>query len=164
MLLTSKSMVLSRSIFSLQCITLIKATPTHPSLSQASLEPSLAFHRLGLPWVNVDTDKATRSRIGYPTGFLLRDILQYSQTKEDAIERAFSVRRTNAIFLGVGDKSSMAFEEWKYTHNELIIYNDKNFTSYDTHQPWTEFFLRRKAFSLKTRLALQGKSRSTTER
>ena len=84
-------------------------------------------------WVNVDTDKATRSRIGYPTGFLLRDILQYSQTKEDAIERAFSVRRTNAIFLGVGDKSSMAFEEWKYAHNELIIYNDKNFTSYDTH-------------------------------
>ena len=51
-------------------------------------------------WVNVETDKATRSRIGYPTGFLLRDILQYSPTKEDAIVRAFSVRRTNAIFLG----------------------------------------------------------------
>ena len=84
-------------------------------------------------WIHIDTNNATRSRIGYPTGFLLRDVLQFSNTKEEAIGRAFSVRRTNSIFFGVGDMHSMAFNEMKYAHNELIIYNDKNFTAWNTH-------------------------------
>jgi len=35
--------------------------------------------------------------------------------------------------LGIGDDESMEFEIVEYSHDPLVIYNDKNFTNYTQH-------------------------------
>ena len=47
---------------------------------------------------------------GEPDVFVLRDILQYSATREEAEAYVNSVNRTWAIFIGVGDFSSQKLD------------------------------------------------------
>lgn len=72
---------------------------------------------------------------GEPDVFVLRDILQYSTTREEAEAYVQSVNRTFAIFIGVGDFSSQKFDIIGYRQTDATVYNDVTMPSV-TGQPY----------------------------
>jgi len=66
------------------------------------------------------------SRIGEPWHFLLRDILQYDMTLDDAINRMANAARTCNIYLGVGDGNQRQFRLFEYGWSELKVFNPLN--------------------------------------
>eukprot|EP00357_Protocruzia_adherens_P017640 CAMPEP_0115003888 /NCGR_PEP_ID=MMETSP0216-20121206/18886_1 /TAXON_ID=223996 /ORGANISM="Protocruzia adherens, Strain Boccale" /LENGTH=438 /DNA_ID=CAMNT_0002369793 /DNA_START=35 /DNA_END=1351 /DNA_ORIENTATION=- len=87
--------------------------------------------RVGVSEKVQDSYHGMFSEIGEPTTFVMRDILNWDNTREDAIRRVFETKRTNAIWLGVGDKD--AFNMMRYDHVDPIVYSDKNYTFYASH-------------------------------
>jgi len=81
----------------------------------------------------------TSSRAGIPFYFLMRDILQFDNSSEDALARIFSAHRTCSIWLGVGDadpsKGNGTFDIVDYSVDELNVYNDQNFPAYPPVHP-----------------------------
>ncbi len=80
------------------------------------------------------------SRIGTPFVFLLRDIIQFDNSIEDAKKRITDARRTCDLILGVGDgkvDSGVPFNSVQYGHSVANFINDKNLLPVnDTwHQP-----------------------------
>lgn len=68
------------------------------------------------------------SREGIPFPFLLRDILQFDYSLEDAINRMISAKRTCNIYLGVGDKKKpfQSARVFEYGASTLVIWDDQN--------------------------------------
>jgi hypothetical protein len=61
---------------------------------------------------------------GVPDSFMLRNILEYSKTKEDAVKYMQSIPRTWAMWVGVGDYASQEFNLVGYKEDSAIAYND----------------------------------------
>jgi isopenicillin-N N-acyltransferase like protein len=80
-------------------------------------------------WINTTMET---SRIGYPFPFMMRDIIQFDQTRFDAVTRMKSIPRTCTIFLGVGDSVTDEMTLVEYGYGDLHVYSDKNFTEWDT--------------------------------
>jgi hypothetical protein len=76
------------------------------------------------------------SRHGIPFHFLMRDVLQWDQNVNDAINRAQKASRTCAIFLGVGDPTN-GFRAMEYTYPNLTVYSDQNYPVYQNHPRMT---------------------------
>ena len=74
---------------------------------------------------------------GEPDVFVLRDILQYSATREEAEAYVNSVNRTWAIFIGVGDFSSQKLDIIWYKQESAVAYTDVTMPSV-TEQPYIE--------------------------
>lgn len=77
--------------------------------------------------------KGSKPRNGIPFTFLLRDILQYDNTVEAAVDRINNANRTCSIFVGVGNNKSPegpTFRGIEYSHDEVNVYDDKNFPAY----------------------------------
>ncbi|ESP01180.1 hypothetical protein LOTGIDRAFT_172703 [Lottia gigantea] len=66
------------------------------------------------------------SRIGVPFTNLLRDILQYDRTLDDAINRISNSKRTCDLILGVGDGKLPAFRSIEYSASVANFYDDMN--------------------------------------
>lgn len=62
---------------------------------------------------------------GVPDPIMLRNILEYSKTKEDAIAYMQSIPRTWAIWVGVGDYTSQQLNLVAYGEKSAIAYNDQ---------------------------------------
>jgi len=77
------------------------------------------------------------SRRGTPFTFVLRDILQFDKTKEDAIDRMNTTDRTCAIFVGVGDNTSNEMDVVQYSYESLTAYNSTTYPTCDGH-PYIE--------------------------
>jgi len=73
-----------------------------------------------------DDTFGSESRIGTPFIFLLRDILQYDDVLEDAINRMINSRRTCNLILGVGDGKTNNFRGFEYSYSVLYVFNDQN--------------------------------------
>lgn len=58
--------------------------------------------------------------------FLLRDILQYDLTIDDAINRMTNAKRTCDLILGVGDGKMNMFRAFQYSSSVLKIQDDRN--------------------------------------
>jgi len=72
------------------------------------------------------------SRSGIPFHFLLRDILQYDDEIDSAVNRIFAAQRTCSIWIGLGDYSNQ-FRSMQYSLDEVRIYDDRNFPEYKGH-------------------------------
>jgi hypothetical protein len=66
--------------------------------------------------------KGKSKREGIPWTFLLRDILQYDETIEDALDRINNANRTCAMFWGLGDHASMTFNAIEYSYPEVNVF------------------------------------------
>lgn len=85
--------------------------------------------QLGISEIGVSYPDATfgnESREGVPFIFLLRDILQFDYTIDDAINRMANSRRTCDLILGVGDGKLGIFRAFQYSHSYLRIQDDMN--------------------------------------
>eukprot|EP01064_Diplonema_japonicum_P023685 TRINITY_DN34098_c0_g1_i1.p1 TRINITY_DN34098_c0_g1~~TRINITY_DN34098_c0_g1_i1.p1 ORF type:complete len:446 (+),score=113.37 TRINITY_DN34098_c0_g1_i1:42-1379(+) len=63
---------------------------------------------------------------GLPVVGVIRDIIQFSKTKEDAFNFAYDRTRTWAVFMGVGDDSSQEFRAIAYRQKDLHWYGPQN--------------------------------------
>ncbi|KAK3083855.1 hypothetical protein FSP39_004201 [Pinctada imbricata] len=66
------------------------------------------------------------SRFGVPFTFILRDILQFDKTLDDAINRLSNAKRTCDLILGVGDGKSRQFRSVEYSGEVAYFFDDKN--------------------------------------
>lgn len=66
---------------------------------------------------------------GVPDPLVLRNILEFSKTKEDAVSYLQSIPRTWAMWIGVGDYHSQEFNLVAYSENSAIPYNDQTMTT-----------------------------------
>lgn len=74
------------------------------------------------------------SRFGTPFTFLLRDVLQFDATLEDALNRMANAHRTCSLIFGVGDGKQPAFRGIQYSHSVVRFFNDLNMQPlYDWH-------------------------------
>jgi len=78
-----------------------------------------------------DSSFGSESRIGYPFIFLLRDILQFDTTIDDAINRMINARRTCDLILGVGDGKENEFRGMEYSYTVLDVMDDQNLRPYN---------------------------------
>jgi hypothetical protein len=71
------------------------------------------------------------SRIGIPFNFLMRDILQFDTSLQDAIRRIEEAHRTCSIWLGVGDAQEKTFRLMEYSKSTAKVFDDRNVTMID---------------------------------
>lgn len=95
-------------------------------------------------------DKTTR--FGIPWNFMLRDVLQYDSTLDDATNRMASSHRTCDVifgtpsarprlhppssrfrFTGVGTAADGQMRVYDYSAQELLVYDDKNYPLFSGH-------------------------------
>lgn len=74
----------------------------------------------------VGDDFGEMSRIGVPWHFLLRDILQYDITLDDAVNRMANAARTCNIYVGIGDGNQRQFRLFEYGYSKLLMFNPLN--------------------------------------
>lgn len=79
------------------------------------------------------------SRSGIPWYFLLRDILQFDNNTQDALNRIYGAHRTCSIWVGIGDAKANGgngtFDIVDYSLDELNVYNADNFPAYPPYHP-----------------------------
>jgi len=80
-------------------------------------------------WISYN---GTQAREGFPWHFLLRDILQYDKTIDDAINRIVNAPRTCSIFVGLGDPQNH-FRALEYSYEYVNVYDDMNYPVYPNH-------------------------------
>lgn len=73
-----------------------------------------------------DSTFGTESRFGTPFTFLLRDVLQFDKTLDDAINRIANARRTCDLILGVGDAKLGQFRGIEYSASVADFFDDIN--------------------------------------
>jgi len=79
-----------------------------------------------------DAYNGSSSRSGFPWHFVLRDILQYDHTVDDAINRVNHVPRTCSIHVGVGEPANN-FRVMEYSYEAVTVYDDGNYPVYPNH-------------------------------
>ena len=77
---------------------------------------------------HADIEFGVESRAGIPFHFLMRDVIQFDNSLEDAIRRIQEAHRTCSIWLGVGDGNTKAFRLFEYSYSTCEILDDKNIT------------------------------------
>jgi len=89
-------------------------------------------------WMTYDTPSLQPgSYDGEPDVFVLRDILQKSKNRKEAEDYVNSVRRTFAIFIGVGDFETQQFDLIAYKEDSALVYTDATIGQV-TEQPYLE--------------------------
>eukprot|EP01116_Phalansterium_solitarium_P017499 TRINITY_DN4323_c0_g1_i1.p1 TRINITY_DN4323_c0_g1~~TRINITY_DN4323_c0_g1_i1.p1 ORF type:complete len:435 (-),score=118.03 TRINITY_DN4323_c0_g1_i1:71-1375(-) len=73
-----------------------------------------------------DDTWGTESRFGYPFTYMLRDVLQFDNTTEDAATRFINSERTCYLLFGVGDGKNNEFRGFQSSHAVLNEYDDMN--------------------------------------
>jgi len=96
-------------------------------------ETQLGISEIGVAYP--DSTFGSESRIGVPFVFLLRDILQFDETIDDALHRIVDTRRTCDLILGVGDGKSSSFRGVAYSSSKVTIMDDQNMLPNATWHP-----------------------------
>lgn len=81
-------------------------------------------------WLHYD---GVASIFGIPTTFLLEDILRWDMDTDQSLSRIATANRTNSIFIGIGDKYNNEFKAIEYSHQQVNVYNDRNYPTYANH-------------------------------
>jgi len=92
-------------------------------------ENKLAISEIGVAYP--DESFGDESRIGIPFIFLLRDILAFDNTVDDATIRISTTRRTCDLILGVGDGKLNTFKGYKYSYSDIKVVNDIDLIPYN---------------------------------
>lgn len=91
--------------------------------------PQLGISQIGIAYP--DASFGSMSRIGQPFIFLLRDILQYDQTLDDAINRMINTQRTCDLVMAVGDGKLGEIRAMQYSASVLNVFDDENMMPYN---------------------------------
>lgn len=75
-------------------------------------------------WLNYEKDPS--SRFGTPWNYVLRDVLQFADNMDSALEMISNAKRTCAIHVGVGDSNSGSLSWVKYAAHAFEVYDDTN--------------------------------------
>ncbi|EGC40223.1 hypothetical protein DICPUDRAFT_146951 [Dictyostelium purpureum] len=67
----------------------------------------------------------TSSREGIPFHFLLREIIQYDTSIDEALDRINNAQRTCAVFMGLGSNSTNTFKAVEYSHQYVRVFDDQ---------------------------------------
>jgi len=78
-----------------------------------------------------DDTFGSESRVGTPFTFILRDILQFDDTLDDAINRLANAKRTCNLIFGVGDGKLQTVRSFQYSHSVLNVFDDRNLMPYN---------------------------------
>jgi len=90
--------------------------------------------QLGISEIGIafpDESFGSMSRIGQPFIFLLRDILQYDETLDDAVNRMINTQRTCDLTLAVGDGKLGEVRAMEYSASVLDVFDDSNMMPYN---------------------------------
>jgi len=96
-------------------------------------ETKLGISEIGVTYP--DPSFGYESRAGVPFIFLLRDILQYDYTVDDAISRMINAQRTCDLILGVGDGKLNIFRGFEYSYSVLKVFDDQNMEPLTSYHP-----------------------------
>ena len=90
-------------------------------------------------WETYDTPSIQPGHYdGLPVVGVIREMLQFANSKEEAFEIASSHTRTWAVFLGVGDRKSQQFRAIASREKDLKWYSPSNITEITHFQPVPE--------------------------
>lgn len=74
-----------------------------------------------------DYDNVT-TIFGEPWMFVLRNVVEYADNLEDAVNTLYDSNRTYEVFLGVGSQVDHSFRGFQYAYAQLNMYTDQNWT------------------------------------
>lgn len=89
----------------------------------------MSSKQLGISEIGVtypDETFGEQSRVGIPFIFLLRDILQFDNTLQEATTRMMTTKRTCNLILGVGDGKINQFRAYQYSSTVCVPMTDRN--------------------------------------
>ena len=95
------------------------------SVTGMSSKP-LGISEIGVSYPDASFGKETYLAPGYPFTYLLRDILQFDNTVEEAVTRITGAKRTCDLILGVGDGNSNKFRGFQYSPTVANVFDDTN--------------------------------------
>ena len=75
----------------------------------------------------------TMTRFGKPWTYALRDVLQFSQNLDDALNNLNQTDRTCSIYLGIGSQRDNTYRIIEYAETEFRVYNDGNWKNDPAH-------------------------------
>ena len=81
----------------------------------------LGLSEIGVSFPDESFGPETYLARGYPFGFLIRDVLQFDRTLEEATTRITSATRTCDLLLGVGDGKSHDFSGFQYSPKAAVV-------------------------------------------
>jgi hypothetical protein len=77
----------------------------------------------------------TASRSGIPFHYLMRDIVNFDSSLQDAENRINTAHRTCSVFLGIGSPQENAFRACFYGHDGVPCYDDQDYPYYLPEHP-----------------------------
>jgi hypothetical protein len=92
-------------------------------------EARMSISEIGVSYP--DDTFGRESRRGYPFVFVLRDILQFDHTVEQATQRLEDTHRTCDLILGAGSGKEPMFRAYEYSYSTLNVYDDQDMMPYN---------------------------------
>ncbi|XP_072044139.1 protein dcd1A-like [Amphiura filiformis] len=93
----------------------------------------MAISEIGVSYP--DDSFGSESRFGIPFTYILRDVLQFDNTLDDAVNRMANAHRTCNLILGVGDGKLGTFRGVQYSYAVSNFFDDKNLRPDATWHP-----------------------------
>jgi len=79
------------------------------------------------------SSNSTENRFGIPWPFIMRDIIQFDKTMDDAYSRITNAKRTCPIWIGLGDGQS--FTAVQYSYQEVNFWDYESYPNYIPGHP-----------------------------
>ena len=99
-------------------------------------QQQLGLSEIGVSYPDASFGTETYLAKGYPFGFLIRDILQFDTSLEQATDRIQQATRTCDLLLGVGDGKSNEFSGFQYSpHVARVVKPDSLLPANDSWHP-----------------------------
>jgi isopenicillin-N N-acyltransferase-like protein len=96
----------------------------------------LGLSEIGVSFPDASFGPETYLAKGYPFGYLIRDVLQFDRSLEEATARITGATRTCDLLLGVGDGKSNEFSGFQYSpHVARVIKPENLLPANDTWHP-----------------------------
>lgn len=86
----------------------------------------ISAERLAISEIGDDYDRASDTFAGIPFMFLLRDVLQFDQSLDDAIERIQNAPRTTSLLYGIGDGELGYLRGFQTSHTRCNVFSPNN--------------------------------------
>jgi len=87
-------------------------------------EVQTAISEIGIYFT--DASFGAESSEGYPFTYILRDLLQFDNSTDDATNRLANADRTCYLLFGFGDGKAPEFKGYQYSYSVLNVYDDRN--------------------------------------
>ena len=100
----------------------------------------LGISEIGVSYPDASFGSESYLARGYPFGFLIRDVLQFDASLDEATQRITNAKRTCDLILGVGDGDANDFSGFQYSsHVATVVKPDSLLPVNDTwHPPVTD--------------------------